>query len=73
MTSAIGYGDITDKTGDNNHYLTWDTSVKFGFFSDISIYGEVGLDLFTRLRQIDGHNWQAKEHLYSGLQLSISF
>jgi len=129
MTSAIGYGDITDKTGDNNNYLTWDTGLKFGYFSDISIYGEVGLDLFeliwddlndkdedettyyyeneeydyfdterhdnnldgyigfgigldlkplkidifTRLRQIDGHNWEAKEHLYSGLQLSISF
>ena len=129
MNSAIGYGDILDKTGDYNHYLTWDTGFKFGYFSDISIYGEVGLDffefilddlndkdedkrnyyhenedydyfdtesqdddidgyigvgigldlkpfkidLFTRLRQIDGRNWEAKEHLYTGLQLSVTF
>lgn len=129
MTSAIGYADITDKTGNSNDYLTWDTGFKFGYFSDISIYGEVGLDLFeliwddlndkdedertyyydneeydyfdterqdddidgyigvgigfnlkpikidvfTRLRQIDGNNWESKEHLYSGLQLSIVF
>lgn len=129
MTSAIGYADITDKTGNSNDYLTWDTGFKFGYFSDVSIYGEVGLDLFeliwddlndrdedestyyhenedydyfdtesqnddidgyigvgigfdlkpikidvfTRLRQIDGNNWESKEHLYSGLQLSIVF
>ncbi|WP_091989267.1 hypothetical protein [Pseudoalteromonas denitrificans] len=122
VTSALGYAEVTDKTNHQNNFLTLDTGLKFGYFSDISIYGEVGIDLFdtflngevfdsekdddeydyhntkshdsdvdgyigvgigidlkpikveafTRIRQIDSHAWEAKEHIFSGIQVSIS-
>ena len=40
---------------------------------DVDNIVEEKIDVFTRLRQIDGNNWESKEHLYSGLQLSIVF
>ncbi len=70
FTSALGVAEINDKKGVENDFLTWDTGVKFGYFSDVSIYGEVGFDLFEVMfkdrREYDefDEGYQEYEHVH---------
>ncbi|WP_024609925.1 hypothetical protein [Pseudoalteromonas sp. TB64] len=50
--------------------------------NDIDGYAGIGMgyhlkpfkiEAFTRVRQIDGYYWEAEEHIYSGVQLSLTF
>jgi len=117
LTTALGSAEVFTKKGDRETFLTLDTGIKFGYFSDFFVYGEVGLDLielafyddrkdhdyndrfdddnnsidgymgvgigvdskpfrieiYARAREIDSRYWEAQNHGYAGLQVSISF
>lgn len=45
FTMALGHANIMTKTGINEKYLAWELGGKIGYFSDISLYLEAGLDL----------------------------
>jgi len=45
VNSAIGNAQVTDIYGYQHDYLAWDFGVKFGYFSDVFIYAELGFDL----------------------------
>lgn len=117
FTTALGSAEVFTKKGDRETFLTLDSGIKFGYFSDFFVYGEVGLDLielavyddrddhdysdrydddhnnidgyvgvgmgvdskpfrieiYARAREIDSRYWEAQNHGYAGLQVSISF
>lgn len=45
-SSALGVAEVSTKKGGVEHYLTWDSGIKFGYFSDLYAYAEMGFDLF---------------------------
>lgn len=45
VLSSIGKAEVTDREGDQHDYLAWEAGFKFGYFSDIFAYAEVGFDL----------------------------
>jgi hypothetical protein len=45
VNSAIGNAQVTDIYGYQHDYIAWDFGVKFGYFSDVFIYAELGFDL----------------------------
>ena len=45
FTTALGSAEVTTKKNNRETFLTLDTGIKFGYFSDFFVYGEVGLDL----------------------------
>lgn len=45
FTSSLNTAKILTKQGDQESYFAWEASATYGYFSDIFIYGEIGLDL----------------------------
>jgi len=45
VNSSIGKAEVTDEYDYQHSYVAWDLGVKFGYFSDVFIYAELGLDL----------------------------
>ncbi len=121
INSTIGAAEVTDTDGFLQNYIAWEVGMKLGYFSKLSLYGEVGFDLaetifqdrendnefhghqidngydnqndidgyigigagmnfgnvqinaYSRLRQIDGKNWKAKKQNFTGIILAFSF
>ncbi|MFC0119166.1 hypothetical protein ACFFK7_14735 [Pseudoalteromonas xiamenensis] len=50
VSSALGVADVRVKDRQRKEsYATLDTGIKVGYFADVFVYGEVGLDLFEML------------------------
>jgi len=45
VNSSIGKAEVTDEYDYQHSYVAWDVGIKFGYFSDVFIYAELGLDL----------------------------
>jgi hypothetical protein len=45
VNTSIGNAKVTDMFNVKHSYLAWDLGFKFGYFSEVFIYGEVGFDL----------------------------
>ncbi len=45
LGTGLAFASITERDGFVEDYLAWQGSVKFGYYSDVSVYGELGLDL----------------------------
>jgi hypothetical protein len=44
INSALGNAAVTDTLNIQHEYLAWDLGIKFGYFSDVFIYAEIGFD-----------------------------
>lgn len=45
VNTSIGNAQVTDMFNVKHSYIAWDLGFKFGYFSDVFFYGEVGFDL----------------------------
>ena len=45
VLTSIGKAEVTDREGTQHDYIAWEAGFKFGYFSDIFAYAEVGFDL----------------------------
>ncbi len=45
VNSSIGKAEVTDEYDYQHSYVAWDLGIKFGYFSDVFVYAELGLDL----------------------------
>ncbi len=45
LNSSIGTAHVADTYNFKHSYVAWDMGIKFGYFSDIFVYGELGFDL----------------------------
>jgi hypothetical protein len=115
VSTTLNYAEVLTEQGFVEDYLAWEGGMKLGYFSDLFIYIEAGIDLselalddrrndcceeyerrnnsidgyagvgagvtlghlrlelFSRLRQIDGANWTSESHVFYGAQLSVAF
>lgn len=46
VSSALANAHVAVGRRTTEDYLSWDTGFKFGYFSDVFVYGEVGVDMF---------------------------
>ncbi|MBA6232288.1 MULTISPECIES: hypothetical protein [unclassified Colwellia] len=62
VTSSLGYAQITDKTNYQHSFISWEGGMKFGYFSDVSLYVEFGVDLLELAfnDRSDDNNWHHK-------------
>jgi hypothetical protein len=44
VLSAIAPSEVIDTRGFKQHYLAWEVGAKFGYFSDVFFYAELGFD-----------------------------
>jgi hypothetical protein len=44
ILSSIAPSEVIDTRGFNQHYLAWEVGAKFGYFSDVFFYAELGVD-----------------------------
>jgi hypothetical protein len=44
ILSSIAPSEVIDTRGYNQHYLAWEVGAKFGYFSDVFFYAELGVD-----------------------------
>lgn len=42
--SSIAPSEVIDTRGFNQHYIAWEVGAKFGYFSDVFFYAELGFD-----------------------------
>lgn len=45
VNSSVGNARVTDKLNYHHDYLAWEIGAKFGYFSDVFVYGEFGFDV----------------------------
>ncbi len=45
FSSSFNYANVTTKEYRTEEYFAWEASAKFGYFSQISLYAEAGIDL----------------------------
>jgi len=45
LTTALNYAEVRTEHGFIEDYNAWEGGFKFGYFSNVQIYGEVGIDL----------------------------
>ncbi|WP_206486415.1 hypothetical protein [Thalassotalea sp. G2M2-11] len=45
FNTSLGTAEITDSQQYQQSYVSWDFGVKFGYFSDVFFYGEIGVDM----------------------------
>ena len=45
FTTALGSAEVFTKKGDRETFLTLDSGIKFGYFSDFFVYGEAASNL----------------------------
>jgi hypothetical protein len=45
LNSSIGHAQVTDTFDYQNDFIAWEAGIKIGYFSDISLYAEFGVDL----------------------------
>ena len=45
VTSSLGYAQVTDTNNYQHSFISWEGGMKFGYFSDFSLYAEFGVDL----------------------------
>jgi hypothetical protein len=45
VTSSLGYAEVTDTSNYQHSFISWEGGMKFGYFSDFSLYAEFGVDL----------------------------
>ena len=44
INTSIGNAEVTDTLNIQHSYLAWDLGIKFGYFSDVFVYAELGFD-----------------------------
>jgi len=44
VLSSLANSEVIDNRGINQHYLAWEVGAKFGYFSDVFFYAELGFD-----------------------------
>jgi len=44
ILSSLAPSEVIDTRGFNQHYLAWEVGAKFGYFSDVFFYAELGVD-----------------------------
>ncbi len=44
ILSVIAPSEVVDTRGFKQHYLAWEVGAKFGYFSDVFFYAELGID-----------------------------
>lgn len=44
IETGVIAGQVLDQFNNEQEYLSWETGFKFGYFSDVFIYGEAGVD-----------------------------
>ena len=63
FSTALGAANVTTMNANKENFVTLDTSVQFGYFSDIYTYAEVGFDMFELVfsdQRDDGHRSQSR-------------
>lgn len=45
ISTSIGRAKVTDRENIQHDYAAWETGLKFGYFSQVFIYGEFGFDM----------------------------
>jgi hypothetical protein len=45
VNSSIGYARVTDTFNDQHGFIAWESGIKIGYFSNVSLYAEFGIDL----------------------------
>jgi len=45
VNSTIGYARVNDRYNYEHGFIAWEAGVKIGYFSDLSLYAEFGVDL----------------------------
>lgn len=44
LNTSIGNAEVTDTLNIQHNYLAWDLGIKFGYFSNVFVYAELGFD-----------------------------
>ncbi|NQY65936.1 MAG: hypothetical protein HRT38_20080, partial [Alteromonadaceae bacterium] len=60
----------------NYHNNDYDESNNIDAYVGIGLgikFGHIQIETFARLREIDSTNWEAENHIYTGIQTSLSF
>ncbi len=117
LSTSIGNAEVLATDGYVEEFVSWEGSVKLGYFSNLSFYIESGIDLselffkdlreddyyddydsdyhddldsfvgvgagiktgnlqidaFYRIREIDSEYWEAESEVFSGIRATISF
>lgn len=81
VSSSLNYAEVRATDGYLEDYFAWEAALRFGYFSKLSIYGEVGIDLtealFHDLRyHDDDHYYDEYEDdvdAYFGAGIGINF
>tara|TARA_Y100000588_G_C14078154_1_gene848920 strand:- start:76 stop:624 length:549 start_codon:yes stop_codon:yes gene_type:complete len=60
--SALGNASVTTEQGYREDFLTLDTGLKFGYFSTIYAYGELGFDAFELMFHDQRNNDRYSNH-----------
>ncbi|MDP2562311.1 hypothetical protein [Psychrobium sp. 1_MG-2023] len=45
VNTSLGNAEVLTEDNYIEEYVAWELGLKFGYFSDISVYGEIGIDL----------------------------
>ena len=65
FTTSLNNAEVRTEYGYIEDYVSWEGAIKFGYFSNVSVYGEVGVDLaellFHDLRY-DDHDHDHHHH-----------
>ena len=65
MVSYINYASVTDQWQEKQNYLGWDIGARLGYYRDLYIYAEVGVDalevLLEDLRGDDDRSYYSDE------------
>jgi len=56
ILSSIAPSEVIDTRGFNQHYIAWEVGAKFGYFSDVFFYAELGFDFGELTLQSRGEN-----------------
>ncbi|WP_444995121.1 hypothetical protein [Aliikangiella sp. IMCC44359] len=78
LSTSLNYAEVTSTDGYLEDFVSWEAAIKFGYFSKLSLYGEVGIDLaeimFYDLRYDDDYHdhYEDNVDMYVGIGAGIN-
>ena len=63
LNTSIGYAEVLAEDGYLEEYATWEASVRLGYFSNISLFVEFGVDLGEAL--LDDYRYDHDDYCHS--------
>ncbi|WP_284246130.1 hypothetical protein [Thalassotalea insulae] len=72
VSSSLGKGKVKDTEGWQQEFISWDFGIKYGYFSDVFAYVEVGVDLSELILQDRDEDEYDERHYDGELVIEIA-